>query len=168
MPTGEAAQAASTLTPALPAPAARLALPAPSFYAAAFDALVGAEARSRQRMPRSATWVGSGATLRRLPAPLLPYLPERERRLRIARASSAVAQQTAPRYTIVDCHGRGAAAYRHDSAGAAAPMFTPLQAALLDGIRRMRRWRYYDAPALPAPAASMPLDGCLCRVCLLR
>lgn len=158
MSNGEAAQAASTLTP-------RLALPAPRFYAAAFAALERTEARSRMRQRRSGTFVSGASGTVRLPAPLLPTLPEAERRRRIARASSAVAADIAPRYSVVDCGERGASVYAPLPAPRQ-PLYTPLQAALLDGIRRMRRWRYYSETALPAPEAGLPLDGCLCRVCL--
>lgn len=99
----------------------------------------------------------------------LDFVPDAERRRIVARASMRVALSAAPRWTIVDTHGIGAAAYRHPIASAP-PLYSPLQAAILDAIRHMRRWRYYAAQdALPAPVEpNAPLDGCVCRVCLER
>jgi hypothetical protein len=119
------------------------------------------------RATRYADWRES--TFCRWPrAAIAAPLPLIERRRAVARASMWVALNATPHWTIVDTHGQGAAAYRHPSANAAAPLYSPLQCAILEAIRHMRRWRYYadalDATCLP----SQPLDGCTCRVCLER
>lgn len=118
---------------------------------------------------RYAEWLD--ATWSRWPRRLeLDFVPDAERRRVVARASMWVAlTHAAPRWTIVDTHSQGAAAYRHPIARAT-PLYTPLQAAILDAIRHMRRWSYYAAPDAPTPLVepNQPLDGCACRVCLLR
>jgi len=94
-------------------------------------------------------------------------LPLPERRKRVARASMAVALDSAPHWTIVDTHGIGAAAYRTGAMAEAAPALEPWQAECLEAIRHLRRWRYYADSALPEAAPNLPLDGCACRSCLL-
>jgi hypothetical protein len=90
-------------------------------------------------------------------------LEARQRNLYMARASVRV--PLCRRYTVVDVAQQGAAYYA-PTAPSAAPLYSPLQAALLDAIRRMRRWHYYSDSALPTASANEALDGCDCRVCL--
>lgn len=92
-------------------------------------------------------------------------LPEAAQALIVARASSR--RPYAALYTVPDVFQLGASVYAPEAAQRM-PAFTDWQAAMLDAVRRVRRWRYYAeaeaAPALPA----QPLDGCTCRVCLTR
>ncbi len=98
----------------------------------------------------------------------LDYVSDAERRRIVARASMQVALDAAPRWTIVDTFQAGAAAYRLGGAPRA-PLYSPLQAAILDAIRHMRRWHYYaDSESAPRAEPNAPLDGCHCRVCLER
>lgn len=118
------------------------------------------------RAVRYADW--TLPTWSRWPRRLTPYrtLPIVDHRRIVARASMQVALDRAPRWTMPDTYGQGAAAYRQ--AASAPPAWTPLQAAMLDAIRRMRRWSYYADAELDAAAPNQPLDGCHCRVCLER
>lgn len=90
-----------------------------------------------------------------------------ERRKRVARASMAVALASAPRWLIVDTANNGAEAYRKP-ASKRIPLYSPLQCAILEALRHMRRWhRYADADSvLPAPVSQRSLDGCHCADCL--
>lgn len=91
-------------------------------------------------------------------------LEARQRNLYVARASVRVPH--CQRYTVCDTHASGAAYYapvRHSPA----PLYSPLQAAMLDAVRMLRRWQYRSDAPLPPPLPNMPLDGCTCRHCLL-
>jgi hypothetical protein len=83
----------------------------------------------------------------------------------VARAAIEAALQYAPRWTMCDTGQLGAAAYTTPVA-TATPLYADWQCAVLEAVRRMRRWHYY-AEALPTEAdANLPLDGCHCEHCL--
>jgi hypothetical protein len=92
-------------------------------------------------------------------------LAPRQRNLHVARASTRAPR--APRYTVVDVNERGAAYYAPPSTPRA-PHWSPLQAALIDAVRMLRRWDRYASAAVPAAEPNQPLDGCRCRACILR
>lgn len=72
-----------------------------------------------------------------------PALHPQHRAYAILTASELVRQTDAPHYTVVDCHGDGCAVYAAPRYSLV-PELTPLQAAIIDAIRRLRRWRYYS------------------------
>jgi hypothetical protein len=89
-------------------------------------------------------------------------LPESQRRRALASFTLAIL----PHWTICDVGDRGAAAYRQPAS--APPALSPFAAMALEAVRHLRRWHAYQAESLPPAAPNMPLDGCLCRVCLSR
>lgn len=88
------------------------------------------------------------------------------RRRRVARASMAVALQTAPRWTMTDTASAGAAAYRIESVAAPLSRLAPWQQQILEAIHCLRRWHVVYPAALPACVPQRSLDGCHCADCL--
>jgi len=82
------------------------------------------------------------------------------------RAIASFELATVPHWTIVDVGDLGASAYRQAASAPAA--YSPFAAMVLGAVAHMRRWRYYASEDAPTPAPNQPLDGCHCRVCLLR
>jgi hypothetical protein len=72
-----------------------------------------------------------------------PALHHQHRTYVILTASELVRQIDAPHYTVVDTYGAGASVYARPRYSLVAEL-TPLQAAIIDAIRRLRRWRYYS------------------------
>jgi hypothetical protein len=99
--------------------------------------------------------------------PLAQFEPlePRQRQLYAARASVRV--PLCRRYTVVDVAQVGAAYYAPQRP-TRQPHWTPVQAAMLDAIRMLRRWDYVSVEPAPAAAPNQPLDGCHCRACILR
>jgi len=73
-----------------------------------------------------------------------PVLHAQARRYAVLAASEAI--DRAPAYTVVDCHADGAAVYAAPRYSLV-PALTDWQAAVIDAVRHMRRWRLYsDSP----------------------
>ena len=86
------------------------------------------------------------ATFCRFPRATRPRsLTPAERSAATASAAIVVASQP-PTWSIVDCHGDGAAAY-YAPRYSLVPAYDGWQAAVIDAIRHLRRWRYYSDSA---------------------
>jgi hypothetical protein len=71
-------------------------------------------------------------------------LHEQARRYAVLTATEAL--PAAPRYSVVDCHADGASVYAAPRYSLV-PALTDWQAAVIDAVRHMRRWRLYsDSP----------------------
>jgi len=82
------------------------------------------------------------------PAPAITYhapaLHVQARRYAVLTASQTI--DRAPAYTVVDCHSDGASVYAAPRYSLV-PALTEWQAAVIDAVRHMRRWRLYsDSP----------------------
>jgi len=82
------------------------------------------------------------------PAPAITYhapaLHVQARRYAVLTATEAL--PAAPRYSVVDCHADGASVYAAPRYSLV-PALTDWQAAVIDAVRHMRRWRLYsDSP----------------------
>lgn len=92
-------------------------------------------------------------------------VPLRQRR--VSDASAYV--QALPRlYTLQVADARASGLLGTSTVTPAA--WQPFASMVLEACRMLRRWRWHasSTPATPLIPGSVPLDGCLCRVCLSR
>jgi hypothetical protein len=89
-----------------------------------------------------------------------------QRNRAVSKASGHVALRVAPlpHYMQADTYGHAVYATPLTTPP---PVWTPLQAALLEAVQHLRRWDYYSDSALPNAESNQPLDGCTCRWCVL-